>query len=965
MYGKYVQEIREASENNKLVFFVGAGVSMLSGYPGWYDLILSYHTSLYPESDKEKFSQQEFLSIPEKFMRVRGKEKLDAALKATFNVELDHNAVHDKMMALNPAYFLTTNYDTLLEQVCTKRGQYYSVISSDKDVAAADSNKLIIKAHGDFSQGFDSDNIVLMHSQYNGYERNFPLVSVLLKSILSMNTVVFVGYSLNDKNIEHLMDWVRYTQQEGYTKPLWIRTKKEPLDEHECTFYDGIGIRIIEACNIQKINDDSYDDMYNRVMNLLVDSNNEEIPSLDPESIINYVHDRVTPLLQLNEVRKVDMKKAFNDKYFFNRDGIISSNTRSGTNYLAMLFDLKADELKLSEEIDQKYSEVMTFFSNTGVVGVLGDKRLPGKYRNLIISNPAFHADFDEMRAIIDSSGSSIDEMYNYAYYYASLGDFKKSYSMYEKIITVARETNDWLVYYLAQINRFSVYQSMLSIGGAPGTGFGPEFLQNVKEEMKGFKIESVFENMPYTFKNQYRSLESLSKNFDMREDMLAQYEGRRKSEKNISKRSVTFGLTPADKVSLDLYENLRFLYQNMIFTTHFSSANEYIKASYKMMMEYEHYQSNRNKFHSETHSLFAPESSSFSIDAHDFVLICKSFKYEDLRILDNSLDLSKFKYTNDHEVQGYLLRLVDEASSRLNDEKGLYGEFVHLYINEAVSAVYQASNVKLNNGAVKKLIHFALFDLSERFIQNNQKVSLVHRLLDTNSLTDEIVEVLENFILKHCGDYTSSDTSWSLCNRISYLRKGYVSEKLSDYVLALDEDRVKELEFMFKLSAILSDKAKEHILKLKPISSINDIVYGDISGILTSLDDYKDTIYKYIQKRYQNKQDEEKLRKFSLYADNYPVDFARAHFLGVYDDERIKDFIGFSDEFDFYVAPENFDFDKFNPVWLIDLFENSLTSIAKNSYMKAPVIKAVMEHLKETKDHKMIGVLDILLKEV
>ena len=50
-------------------------------------------------------------------------------------------------------------------------------------------NKYILKLHGDI----EHQNIVFKEEDYLNYSENFKLIETLLKSIFSMNTVVFIG----------------------------------------------------------------------------------------------------------------------------------------------------------------------------------------------------------------------------------------------------------------------------------------------------------------------------------------------------------------------------------------------------------------------------------------------------------------------------------------------------------------------------------------------------------------------------------------------------------------------------------------------------------------------------------------------------------------------------------------------------------------------------------------------------
>ena len=60
MYEKELRRILDASQNNALTFFVGAGVSALSGAPTWRDLIHAISDRL-GRARKACYSSDEYL----------------------------------------------------------------------------------------------------------------------------------------------------------------------------------------------------------------------------------------------------------------------------------------------------------------------------------------------------------------------------------------------------------------------------------------------------------------------------------------------------------------------------------------------------------------------------------------------------------------------------------------------------------------------------------------------------------------------------------------------------------------------------------------------------------------------------------------------------------------------------------------------------------------------------------------
>lgn len=154
MYENEFKRILEASQNNALTFFVGAGVSTLSGAPNWKELIDSICDEMGIDK-KEKYSSDDFLRIPQMYYYSidENKKKYHRLVKEKVMLnDLKTNIIHREMFNLNPVSFVTTNYDTLLEDASKEYCRSFKAVSCDKDVPEIFGDKYILKIHGDFKQ---------------------------------------------------------------------------------------------------------------------------------------------------------------------------------------------------------------------------------------------------------------------------------------------------------------------------------------------------------------------------------------------------------------------------------------------------------------------------------------------------------------------------------------------------------------------------------------------------------------------------------------------------------------------------------------------------------------------------------------------------------------------------------------------------------------------------------------------
>lgn len=229
-----IKEIKKAQTNNQLVVFVGAGVSKNSELPSWGELVNSiadkieyYHQDYCSECDKRNsectkkdceskynFSQDEFLRIPEYFYQAdKSKEHNDYYnfIVSVLDSNKKSNPIDDEIFNLLPHHIITTNYDQLLENSDNSNTPLYTVVSKDSDLLSKASERYIIKMHGDLSS---PETIVLKESDYINYEQEHPLICTYIKSLLVNHTFLFLGYSLNDYNLNLIIGWINYFQKQ-------------------------------------------------------------------------------------------------------------------------------------------------------------------------------------------------------------------------------------------------------------------------------------------------------------------------------------------------------------------------------------------------------------------------------------------------------------------------------------------------------------------------------------------------------------------------------------------------------------------------------------------------------------------------------------------------------------------------------------------------------------------------------
>ena len=86
----------------------------------------------------------------------------------------------------------------------------------------------------------------MKEEDYLNYSDNFKLVETLLKSIFATNTVVFIGYGLNDYNIKLILNWTKTLLKEKFNKPIFIYTDDAELSKDELRYHESKGLCVVD-----------------------------------------------------------------------------------------------------------------------------------------------------------------------------------------------------------------------------------------------------------------------------------------------------------------------------------------------------------------------------------------------------------------------------------------------------------------------------------------------------------------------------------------------------------------------------------------------------------------------------------------------------------------------------------------------------------------------------------------------
>ncbi len=227
-----------------VVLFVGAGVSLGAGLPSGRKLIELLCDDLYDYLDDSEISNLEKMSldyVADEYIKCRSysRNSLNQILLKQFGND-DLSSESHRLIASIPHFkhIVSTNYDVLFEKYLPNSLQ--TVVVNDEDCSYINDNKTTVyKIHGDI-KNFSS--IILSKSDYDGLNSRIPtsLLWHQIKSLFAKNTVLFMGFSFDDSDIDStfstLMKVLGRNQKEMYfIAPEIDASKRGKLEKYRLT----------------------------------------------------------------------------------------------------------------------------------------------------------------------------------------------------------------------------------------------------------------------------------------------------------------------------------------------------------------------------------------------------------------------------------------------------------------------------------------------------------------------------------------------------------------------------------------------------------------------------------------------------------------------------------------------------------------------------------------------------------
>lgn len=391
--------IVEKLKKGNICAFVGAGFSSNANrsYPGWSELLMDAYKEMYPMYRKNKtvkkcIEKERETKVAQQYVEFRGcRESIDSYIESKLKpVDKDSRnelMIHKKLLKLNWADVITTNWDTLLEQADSSFGNY-DVVKNAKQLRV-NNKKRIVKVNGSLRSDDEIKNgyycfdgsfdhlYIITDNDFLSYEQRHNDFSNFMKVELLENSFCLFGFSGNDPNFRYWVKSIKSLMTKGgrteEPNPIFMFTLYETKDAAIKQFYRNNYIIPIFIDNVmQKISTTkpnvnaiskieatfikaTYDSLPSQKFNILFDYLNEKTFKKD-EVEVSKVRNQVTDPLALIVNRKTEsltesQMTAYNKLEFFGFSnlkyteyfiGLIRQYVRTNDDYSELFYDFLA-----------------------------------------------------------------------------------------------------------------------------------------------------------------------------------------------------------------------------------------------------------------------------------------------------------------------------------------------------------------------------------------------------------------------------------------------------------------------------------------------------------------------------------------------------------------------------------------------------------------------------------------------
>lgn len=972
MYEIEFKRIVEASRKNSLTFFVGAGVSGLSNAPSWSTLIDGICNQM-GRTPQGAYSSDEYLRIPQIFYYSIGQNNdtyYDFISKSLFPTPLRPNVVHKELLGFNPSSFITTNFDELLEDAAIQYCQSFKSIACDSEVPSINGDRFILKVHGDIRHR----NIVFKEEDYLNYSENFKLIETLLKAIFSTNTVVFIGYGLNDYNIKLILNWAKTLLKDNFSKPIFIYTDDLPLTPENLLYQESKGLSVIEYEKLgARFNE--YLPRYLSVIEAIKKSAALTYDGKTELEAFGVTYELLKPLDKLGALRINDITDTLSNNLRINSNGTISSDPDKtpAIEYFFKLNSLAKEEYNaLPLSTKEKYQLILRVFSKAQIQMIKVNHRWHNFIGNAAATPFAdslcFAFNYKEMYSFTRKRYRDMQHNYRKAFYLSRLQKYDESFFLFSKIANQAFKAGEYILYYLAEVNRINLYKIIKNVPGL----FKCYDMDRINDLSPGNDTKQVFIKLPIEFQKQYDTFKDLHSASMLYEYSYEAFLDGEKLRNAIESHSVEFGMTSSDKVICRINESLHFFLGNHLVVDEFSEYRNTIKNLMSLLV-YKYSTQNEKILHEQVIPII--EQNEVAFDQLDFYCFIEFFESKDLAKLFRKHHLETIEFQRMDEIETAVCNILDYyevAFKQPSDNMAI------LYLQGKIKTCLMLLRyVEISQSLVDKLCTFIFkYDFRDILIDDkvlflDRQVANRHKYSGTTAkiIEDKLIWYIDSHIaaleMQKPFDVFSTHTSINYCNLIHYVAPKavhYHSHRLSIRISKIVSSNLSALfpQIIQHYWAYISMYQRRKVVAWAK-EKLNERFRIDFLTLLLECNSPVDKITLSLLKTHLTTIIESTLKTTKNSGiESYPKkdpyeDLVQVGYWCLIEalPKQFSEFVGYCDAFDFYYLYKDFDFNKFQPAWLLNLRPHALTRIAKNKNVREKIRNIIAETLNNDKLEK------------
>jgi hypothetical protein len=940
------QVIRNAINNNKLVIFVGAGVSKNSGYPLWHEIIDRFSSGLFEET-----RGTDYLKIPQFYYNVRGSKEYYDLLHNLMDIKREPNEIHEALLELSPKHIITTNYDNLIESAANAKGDFFSVVSKDEDLPYSVNDKKIIKMHGDLN----NKNVVLKEDDYLSYENNFKLISNFIRSLISTHVILFVGYSLNDQNLNLLFQSIKDELKHNFQPAYFLSLDKFNYLDYD--YYKHKGVHIINFDQIQdkcpQINSTKLSQKGNELLTFVKFFSEDEDSNLNcinnPKNIIKSLLNRIQHLDVLNKILQRDLDKSLSgikDLRVHNKKIIFEKENHQ----ILIGFKNEIENVIKSKE----FISLLKILNKSGISEICYTNEQQFMSINTLINiNDYVTNEEDEMlvelnyfnyMSILSWLENSQDTQNNEyiglkkAYFFYKLNKFEAAYKTLKNTSYHALSKQNYYIFFLSEFNREHLGKLIKNGHLIPVDN---KVREQIINEIKAIDLEEYFLKLPKSLRESLSPLKEMLINLGFFYKAIPRIQ--EMMEKVLEEKDTTYiggpQLGRIEELRSEIIELFEFSQQNYLAIDIYKE----VKNIYKRYIEifFQSYVNKMDKREPIVSEFWGEEGFIPGVEKFDkftIHLMLNNIQFKNLKKIINKYEVKSIEVTE--EVLEYL-KVSFNNIIRSSNDFSYYDDrnsilFNHLLLLGKISLSKEDFNIISN--------------LIREFIKSDRKdhIDFYKGLLlffnnqynnNKENISENIKEILEILIGKidNCDEIIKSELSGLIRILTLILREREQNFQLLSFMNV--KKVVENYSLTLQLIPLLNGETKKLI-----IEEINNILKANFNfnlytealqqGYNIKSLNFESKLYSFIDNSIKNRKDT--IRSYPDHLERVLIKVFNLNINGYIDNkEKLLEYKGYIALYDFLIDPLNFDFHNFQLAWVESISKDLAKHFVEESFVK------------------------------